>query len=167
MGQRGLRVCAQVLAVLRGELFPPYGGGAGGEWARGVEVVEVAGADAVGGVVEGVAAGEDVDAEGGAEEGLVLQVLAHAREVGDDGDGVLVEGGFGADAGDHEELRGLEGAGGEDDFFVGGEGELRAGLVDHDAGGGLVGVEEDALGEGLGEDLDGGLVDGLVEEAGL
>jgi hypothetical protein len=59
---------------------------------------------------------------GDAEVNVVHHGLADAGEVFDEWDRVLFKGGFGADAGDHEELRGLEGACGQDDFFAGCDG---------------------------------------------
>ena len=54
--------------------------------------------------------GGEVGAVGGAEEGLILEVLADAGEILEDFDGFLAKFGGGADAGDHEELGGLESA---------------------------------------------------------
>ena len=69
-----------------------------------------------GGVVEAGGGGGEGDAVGGPEEGLVLQVLAHSGEMVQDGDVMLRQDGAGADAGDHEQLGGLERSGREDDF---------------------------------------------------
>ena len=49
--------------------------------------------------------------------------MAHAREIELPGDAKFVEGGFGADAGQHEELRRLKDPRGEDDLFPGMQGE--------------------------------------------
>ena len=52
--------------------------------------------------------GGEVYAERGAEEGLVLEILADAGEGVDNRDGVGAEGGGRADTRDHEHLGGLE-----------------------------------------------------------
>ena len=105
-----------------GEFFPAqHAGVADGEGAHAVGIV---GGDARGGeegVVEAGGVGEEVHSEGGAVVDLVPEVLADAGEVFDERDGEGFEGVGGADAGEHEKLRGLEGACGEDDFLGGGD----------------------------------------------
>lgn len=51
------------------------------------------------------------------DSGVVLEVLADAGKVNDGSDAVRAEERGGADTGELEELRGLDGPGGEDDFF--------------------------------------------------
>lgn len=50
---------------------------------------------------------------------MVAQTLAYAGDVFDNGDVEFFELGFGTDAGVHKDLGGVEGSGGEDDFFGG------------------------------------------------
>jgi hypothetical protein len=74
-------------------------------------------------------AGEAGAAGTGADDGHLLvvhEVLANAREVFDDGDAQLGEVGGVADAGELENLRGVEGAAGDDDFAPGEDGALLA-----------------------------------------
>ena len=111
---------------------------------------------------------------------VIHEVPTYARGVDDNGDVELREVLFGADAAEHEELRRVEGAAGEDDFLAGGgrfEGPLvgggvpRVGFVDgfplevldacgagDAAAGGAVEVEEDAGGEAGGAEFEGELL---------
>ncbi len=77
---------------------------------------------------------------------MVLQVLAHARTVGDHGDAVFGEVAGGADAGEHQEFRRVDRGGGEDDLGPGGDDLGAVATVDFDAGGAVV-VDEDPAGE--------------------
>ncbi|GJC98195.1 hypothetical protein ColKHC_07021 [Colletotrichum higginsianum] len=121
----------------------------------------------LGGGVGGLAAQEDagVRVHGGLvgghgllelphDDGLrvVLQVLADAGEVVDDGDAEVVELLLGADAGQQHEARGVDGAGREDGLGAGGDGALGAVLEGEvDAGDGVAADVE--LGDpGVGED---------------
>ena len=160
---------SEVRAEALRDLLPAEEVGDGvGERAGLVEGVgggELAGR--VGEVVGEFCEGREGDAVGGPEEDVVREVLAHAGAVRYEGDGVGGEVRGGPDAGEHEELRGLEGAGGEDHLFGGGEDVGEAGGGDAHAGGGFVGVEEDLGGEGGGVDFDVRAVGHGVQEGGL
>ena len=66
---------------------------------------------------------------------------------------MLLQRGSGAHAGDQEELRGLEGACGQDDFFAGCDGVVLGGSAHEHAGRGVV-CEQDPSGHCLCVDLD-------------
>ncbi len=73
--------------------------------------------------------------EGHRDEQVVVQVVAH-RQVGEYGDAVLAEVRGRADAGEHQDLRGPEHAGGDDDLLAGPDHPAGPVVVDHlDAGG--------------------------------
>ncbi|TKW53295.1 hypothetical protein CTA1_2371 [Colletotrichum tanaceti] len=186
------------LGPVGGELGVEHGGGLGGEEVAGrllpaEEVADrvrqgallaegVGGGELGGGVDEVVGqAGErlDPDAPRGAEEDVVLHVAADPGPLGDDGDLELVELLPGADAGHHEELGALEGAGGQDDLLaglegVGGEAEVgrdddARGILDAAAAAAaaVAAVKENLLGEGELVDLEVLAADGLGEEGRL
>ena len=107
-----LRRVSQLAAVLMGEFLPAEEfDPADGEGARVRRLVGCDGGQGGGGAVEPGAVGDDVDGVGCAPEDVVPEVLTDAREGFDEGDVKAFEGCFRADAGDHEELWGLEGAG--------------------------------------------------------
>ena len=89
---------------------------------------------------------------------MVLHALADGGVLDNHGDGVLGQNLGGADTGQLEDLRGLERAGGQDHFELGGDLADGAVDVDLDAGGdGLAGgggVEEDLVDVGVGQDLE-------------
>ena len=88
----------------------------------------------------------DVDLE------VVLQVLAHTRQVLDDVNSVLLQNLTVTNAGDFQQLRGIDGAGGQDDLL--GVDAVDAALplvLDTD---GLLALEEDLGGESAGADLE-------------
>lgn len=98
---------------------------------------------------------------------MVPEVLADAGEVLDEWDVQGFEGGGGADAGEHEELGGLEGACGEDDFLGGGD-DLRG-----RAGGDVHAcrsfgrVEDDVVGQSVFVHVQIGPVGGWLEVGGF
>ena len=99
--------------------------------------------------------GEDVDSMRGAEDGVVLHVLADAGEVVDAGDVEFGELLAGSDARDHQELGRLQGASRDDDFPASIEREVercgaeRAPRRDLHARGSLVCIEQDLLRQGV------------------
>lgn len=93
--------------------------------------------------------------DGNGKEGheVVLKIFANGRVVNDAGNVMRGEPGCGADAGEFEEFRRVEGTRGEDHLFGGGDG--RGIVVEEDPRGGDGGgcrVEEDAFDRGVGED---------------
>ena len=122
-GEGGEGRIRQVAPVRLRQVFPAVVAGA--EDAEGSRRVDAEGLHGLGGegeVVEGGRGRVDVDTIVGAEEDMVPHVLTHAREVFNDGDVVLLQGRFRTHARDHEQLRRLERARGDNDFFACGQG---------------------------------------------
>lgn len=133
-GEAGELLPAEVLDDVGGELAG-LGGDVVGQAFGGVE-----------GVLDDFVEGDEVDLVGGPEHDVVPHVLPDAGEVGQDVDSEGLQVGGWADAGYHEQLRGLESAGRDDDLLAGVDGVFDAGGVDGDACRLLVVVEEDLLG---------------------
>ena len=98
---------------------------------------------------------------------MVPEVLAHAGEVLDEWDVERFQGGGRTDAGEHEELRGLEGACGEDDFLVGRDGLSGRAGGDVHACRSFGGVEDDVVGESVFVHVQIGSIDGRLEVGGF
>ena len=137
--------CRKMLAVGGGEFLKPNESARVSQRASLIGSVVLRGLRSVDRVRE---AGRslDVHAEGDTVINLIPEVLTYAREIRENWDILTFQCLSRADAGEHEELRGLKCSGGKDNFAAGMEGIGQSGGLDGNTGGGVVRVEEDLSG---------------------